>query len=728
MSNITHRRTILLVEDEALVAMSEKTVLGEHGYDVELSTTGEGAVDAVAANPKIDLVLMDINLGEGIDGTEAAERILRIRDIPVVFLSSHTEPEVVEKTEGITSYGYIVKDSGDTVLLTSIKMAFRLFEARRNDERFRHIMDSMQDVVFTLDREKRHTGVYGPWVSLSGTTPDFFLGRTFEEILGPEGAVVHNRAFEQALTGEFTVYEWSLSTEEGARHFQTSLSPIVESDGTVSGIVGIGRDTTELQLVREALEDRDRLMSQLLRQAPGAIYQYQYYPDGSSRFPFASENIYLVYEVTPEEVQTDASKVFGRIHPDDFDRVVETIRNSGATLRVWECDYRVNLPERGVRWLRGQATPEAMHDGSVLWHGYITDITDLKRAEAALRESEERWQFALDGADHAVWDWNPPKGQVYFSPRWKTLLGYAEEEIGASIREWESRIHPDDKARVFEVLERHLTGETPVYETEHRLRCKDGSYKWILDRGKVFNRDAGGKPQRAIGTHTDISERKAAEERIEKLASDKDTLLKEVHHRIKNNFATVESLLSLQAAGATHPDTVALLHQAESRIAGMRMLYEKLLSSDHYRSVSSRDYLEDLGRSVFQAYADGEGTPVRFETEIEAIEIDTKKVFPLGAILTELVTNSLKYAFDPGEEGMVRLRFAVREGNGSLVVSDNGKGLPPDLEPRTTQSFGLMLVKLMAEQLGGELSVESVPGAGTRVTVRVPMEEVGGEG
>jgi PAS domain S-box-containing protein len=671
---------------------------------------------------------MDINLGEGIDGTEAAERILRIRDIPVVFLSSHTEPEVVEKTEGITSYGYIVKNSGDTVLLTSIKMAFRLFEAKRNDERFRHIMDSMQDVVFTLDREKRHTGVYGHWVALNGSTPDFFLGKTFEEILGPEGAVVHNRAFERALAGEFTVYEWSLSTEVGARHFQTSLSPIVESDGTVSGIVGIGRDTTELQLVREALEDRGRLMSQLLKQVPGAIYQYQYFPDGSSRFPFASENIYLVYEVTPEEVQTDASKVFGRIHPEDFDRVVETIRDSGETLKVWKCDYRVNLPERGVRWLRGQATPEGLADGSVLWHGYITDITDLKRAETALRETEERWQFALDGADHAVWDWNPAKGEVYFSPRWKSILGHAEEEIGPDIWEWESRIHPEDKARVFEVLERHLAGETPVYETEHRLRCKDGSYKWILDRGKVFARDADGKPQRAIGTHTDISDRKAAEERINKLAADKDTLLKEVHHRIKNNFATVESLLSLQASGATHPETVALLRQAESRIAGMRMLYEKLLSSEHYRSVSSRDYLEDLGRSVFAAYASGEGPGVRLETEIDAIEIDTKKVFPLGAILTELVTNSLKYAFDPGEEGTVRVRFAVTDGNGYLVVADTGKGLPPDLEPRTTQSFGLMLVKLMAEQTGGELSVESTPGAGTRVTVRVPMEEAGGEG
>lgn len=125
-------KTILLVEDEALIALSEKKVLERAGYQAVTANTGEIALTALRCNPSIDLVLMDIDLGTGMDGTEVADRILRERDIPVVFLSSHTEPDIVRKTEGITSYGYIVKSSGSVVLLASIKMAFRLFEARRS--------------------------------------------------------------------------------------------------------------------------------------------------------------------------------------------------------------------------------------------------------------------------------------------------------------------------------------------------------------------------------------------------------------------------------------------------------------------------------------------------------------------------------------------------------------------------------------------------------------------
>ena len=121
---------VLIVEDEAIIALAESRLLAKAGYAVVVARSGEQAVELVRGGPDIDLVLMDIDLGAGMDGTEAARLILGLRDLPLVFLSSHTEPLVVERTEGITSCGYIVKNSGETVLLASIKMAFRLFQAR----------------------------------------------------------------------------------------------------------------------------------------------------------------------------------------------------------------------------------------------------------------------------------------------------------------------------------------------------------------------------------------------------------------------------------------------------------------------------------------------------------------------------------------------------------------------------------------------------------------------
>ena len=132
--NDKDKKTILLVEDEAILAITEKMVLEKYGYKVITADSGEKAIELFNENKDIDLILMDIDLGKGLDGTETAAIILKDQDIPVVFLSSHTEPAVVEKTENITSYGYVVKSSSITVLDASIKMALKLFNANRRVE------------------------------------------------------------------------------------------------------------------------------------------------------------------------------------------------------------------------------------------------------------------------------------------------------------------------------------------------------------------------------------------------------------------------------------------------------------------------------------------------------------------------------------------------------------------------------------------------------------------
>jgi PAS domain S-box-containing protein len=139
------------------------------------------------------------------------------------------------------------------------------------------------------------------------------------------------------------------------------------------------------------------------------------------------------------------------------------------------------------------------------------------QAEAALRESEARWQFALEGADEGVWDWNVQAGKITFSRQWKAMLGYAEDEIGDMVDEWEALIHPDDSARVIAVSNEHVAGQTPIYLCESRIQGKDGTYRWILDRGKIVSRTPEGKPLRVIGTQTNIAERKKAEAELKRL-------------------------------------------------------------------------------------------------------------------------------------------------------------------------------------------------------------------
>lgn len=138
-------------------------------------------------------------------------------------------------------------------------------------------------------------------------------------------------------------------------------------------------------------------------------------------------------------------------------------------------------------------------------------VSRLVEAASQSGDRDMTWVLALEGSRDGVWDWNARTGEVYFSPRWKEMLGYADDEISGNLSEWERRVHPDDMPQVRADLEAHLSGRVPYYQNEHRVLCRDGGWKWILDRGRIVSWDEAGRPLRIVGTHTDVSARKEAE-------------------------------------------------------------------------------------------------------------------------------------------------------------------------------------------------------------------------
>jgi PAS domain S-box-containing protein len=148
---------------------------------------------------------------------------------------------------------------------------------------------------------------------------------------------------------------------------------------------------------------------------------------------------------------------------------------------------------------------------TVLLGKYIIRQNTARNTKKELHASEKRWQFALEGAGDGIWDWNLDTNRVYFSKQWKNMLGYEEDEIENNLSEWKERIHPGDLEKVDKLIQEHINGESTIYSSEHRLLCKDGTFKWILDSGKIMQRDENGKPLRFIGTHKDISDRKEKE-------------------------------------------------------------------------------------------------------------------------------------------------------------------------------------------------------------------------
>ena len=181
-------------------------------------------------------------------------------------------------------------------------------------------------------------------------------------------------------------------------------------------------------------------------------------------------------------------------------------------------------PAAGAEGFWASANARPLRDESGALRGGVVvfrDITERKRVEAELVRSRERFELAVRGSQDGLWDWDPRTGEIYYSPRWKSIFGYEDHEIAHRIEEWSERLHPDDRERVLAANQAHLEGITPHYECEYRLRHKDGTYRWILARG-VALRDASGVAYRAAGSHVDITERKQAEEERARLIREQE--------------------------------------------------------------------------------------------------------------------------------------------------------------------------------------------------------------
>lgn len=199
------------------------------------------------------------------------------------------------------------------------------------------------------------------------------------------------------------------------------------------------------------------------------------------------------------------------IHPQDLPGCIAVFQAALAGKRVQQHEYRVLHADGDYYWHSVNLSPFTEDDGETCCLGIASLIHARKQTELALTESELRLHLALEASNTGLWDWNMQTNEVVFNANWRGMLGYEEHEVANELNEWESRVHPEDLPKVYQDINRYLRGETDAYRNEHRLRCKDGSYKWILDQGRVVAWDEAGSPLRFVGTHTDINDRKQAE-------------------------------------------------------------------------------------------------------------------------------------------------------------------------------------------------------------------------
>jgi len=268
-------------------------------------------------------------------------------------------------------------------------------------------------------------------------------------------------------------------------------------------------EVNERSRIAAALRETLDRLHKIADRVPGVLYQYRLRPDGSGCFPFASEGIRDIYDVAPRDVEEDATAVFDRLHPADRGTVVDSILASAREMKLWRHDYRVIFGDGSVHWVSGNAMPQQDIDGSVLWHGFITDITDRKAAEDLLKMATTRLTLAASAGKVGVWDYDVESDILVWDAQMFDLYGIKEEDFSGAYEAWVSGLHPDDKARGDEEIRMAICCEKD-FDTEFRVLWPDGSIR-NLKAQAIVQRDERGKALHLIGTNWDITEQKNTE-------------------------------------------------------------------------------------------------------------------------------------------------------------------------------------------------------------------------
>lgn len=698
-------KKVLLVEDEGIIALSEAKILKKHGFEADIAYSGQQAVEKVDSDADISLVLMDIDLGAGMDGTEAAEQILSSHDLPIVFLTSHTEKQYVDRIEKITGYGYIMKNSGEMVLIRSINMAFKLYQAhqrlKEREIRYKTLFDSAYDAILIMDAHSI--------IDCNRSALNIYRCASKDELIGhrpweyspakqPDGRSSKTAAaklIEAALNGVTQSFAWTHLRKDGTPfQAEVTLNPLVLGDKTY--LQANLRDAYNREEIEKQIEEGKTVFRKFLNQIPGSAYV----KDSDNRIVFCNKLFASILKASPESLEgKDISAEVPRETELQYDRENRAVIEEGQVIQT-ESTFPIN--NETTYWLTYKFPIQFA--GRTMLGAISIDMTTQKKLEQRLRRSEQQFRAIADYTYN--WeDWIGTDGRlIWVNAAVERISGYSPEECYHMPDYPLPLLHPEDRHESNIEIEEGLKHETSRNNRELRCMCKDGSVRWIsVSRQPIY--DAKGEH---IGTRSsmhDVSDRKATEDELNRTLQQKEFLLKELNHRVKNNLAMVASLLSLkdEALGSS-VDLSDLKHRVDT----IRIIHEKLNYTENYSTVQLREYIQDILENIFSSFT---AQPVRIRNKVQAIDVSTKISIPLGLITNEIATNAMKYGFHAAEEAVFTVEFhpEPEKNRGIFTLSNNGAAFPEDIDVTATETPGLSLVATLVMQLQGEIHLRRRP-------------------
>lgn len=588
------------------------------------------------------------------------------------------------------------------------------------------ILESVGEGIMGLDAEGK--------ITFANSTAARLLGYDVSELIGEKHhAKIHNKRKDGTL---FREEECPISAsyidgvinngveifwkKDGATIPVEYRSTPIREKGEIKGAVVTFFDISDLQRVAQEIEKKYKQLETLSR-------QNQLILESAGEGIFGMDTEGRIIFVNPAAAKILGYKVDELIGEINHDKVHHS-KSTGETYPQEECPinaaYMDGSVHRGtdeVFWRKdGTNIPIEFVSSPIIEKGEIrgavvtfSDLTERKQAEEALRESEERSKAQYKGIPIPTYTWQK-KGDDFI------LIDYnhAAEEItqgkvahylGASMNEM-YRDRPEIRGDMWRCY-----NEKTIIKTEVLYKFES------IGREGTFNTHYSYAPPHLVLVHAeDITERKKAEEQLNESLREKEVLLREIHHRVKNNLQIVSSLLNLQSSHVDEGKVKDVFRDSQNRLRTMALIHEKLYQSRDLSRINFAEYLRSLATEIYTAYGVSQ-SHIALQLSVGKIFLGVDSAIPCGLIVSELLSNCIKYAFPDGREGKINIEIKAHDDNEiEIIMSDNGIGIPDNVDFRSTHTLGLQLVTILAEdQLNGKIVLDRTHGTTFRITFKV---------
>ena len=608
-------------------------------------------------------------------------------------------------------------------------------------EQFTAFIEYVPAAVTMLDRNLNCVACSRRWADEGGLTVEQVVGHNHYELypwLPQHSKDVHQRCLQGAVERcDAEPYVWPDGRLVWSRW---EVRPWYDLDGQIGGILILNEDITARHEAEDALHARDELLRKLAERVPGFIYQFYIKSDGTQMFNYVSEAAADLYELDPAALYANAEAIMQRIHPDDITRMVSPSPEPGTTsTRIWGVDYRVILPIKGLRWLHNDSVGEEQPDGSIIWHGYVADITERKKTEEQLLILNNRISLATQAGGIGVWEWDLISDELLWDERMYEIYGVPHSDAPLLLEGVNALVHPDDWQPIIENFVKVKDNpQQERYIAEYRIIRSDDTERTIRT-ASIFQRDAAGMAQKVIGVTWDVTDAR----KVERMKSE---FVSTVSHELRTPLTSIRGSLGLLASGIVGElpaSAQELIDAAYKNSERLSLLINDILDIEKIESGKmhidlQRQSLQPLieqGVLANQGYAQTFAVKlVLHECANVEVEVDTNR---LMQVMANLISNAVK--FSPAG-GVVDIAMLLVDTRVRVEVRDRGPGIPANFRERIFQRFsqadasdtrarggsglGLAITKTLLEKMHGDIGFEKRSGGGTVFFFELPRAAV----